>query len=74
LHRHRQLADLLSHVLSGFGRKAIMETGIDAGVRDLVAIILQARPFSRDTGSGWARQRDFSDFIAGDILQNGGNG
>src|SRR5882757_4948958 len=72
--RHREIADLLSHVFSGFGRKAIMETGIDAGVRDLVAVILQARPFSRDTGSGWARQCDFADVVAGDALQNGGNG
>src|SRR3954454_19868370 len=48
----RQLADLLSHVLSDIGGKAVVEAGIDAGVRNLVTIVLQARPFAGDTGRG----------------------
>jgi len=33
--------------------KAAVEAGVGAGVRNLIAVVLQARPFACDAGSGW---------------------
>ena len=37
--RQRELANLAAHVFSDLGREAIVEAGIDAGVRDLFVVI-----------------------------------
>ena len=51
----------------------VVESGIDPRVGNFVAVILQARPFSRDAGSGRAGQRDFTGLIAHRTLQDRGN-
>ena len=35
-----------------------MKAGVNAGVRDFIAVVLQARPLARDSSSSRARQRD----------------
>src|SRR4051812_14069951 len=44
----RQLADLLAHLLPDYRRESIMEAGVDARLRNLVAVVLHRGPSARD--------------------------
>jgi hypothetical protein len=64
LRRDRQVTNLLSHILPGFGGEAVVEARIDARWRNLVAIVLQPRPFACNAGRRRAYQGNLGNLVA----------